>query len=286
MPLTAKNLISAVSDLVSLPETVLRVSEMVDDPRSSAADIGELIRQDPGLAARLLHIANSPFYGFPSRIDSIPLAITIIGTDQLRDILLATSSIQTFSAFPNELVSLETFWHHSLRCAVIARSLAAHLHETNVERYFTAGLLHDIGYLIIYHQLPELASRTLTHSNRNREIVHIVEQEILGFDHCMVGGELLRQWNLPPSLCEAVEFHHTPHLARQYRREAAIIHIANFLANTMPGRAGGDVEESEALDVTTLQTAGLTPDILQRVLRDADAQLHETMEIMIYNEAA
>jgi putative nucleotidyltransferase with HDIG domain len=286
MPFTAKDLVSAVSDVVSLPETVLRINEMVRDKRSSAADIGELIRQDPGLTARLLRIANSPFYGFPSRIDSVPRAITVIGTHELRDLILATSAIQIFSDFPNELVSMETFWRHSLRCAVIARTLAAYLHEPNVERYFTAGLLHDIGYLIIYRELPELANQTLTHSNQNREIVHIVEQEIIGFDHGAVGGELLRQWNLPSALSEAVEFHHTPRFAKQHPKEAAIIHIANYLANTMLAKVGGDIEETEALEVTALETAGLTPDILQTVLKQAEAQFNKTLEIMVYDEVA
>jgi putative nucleotidyltransferase with HDIG domain len=259
---------------------------MVDDPRSSAADIGELIRQDPGLTARLLRIANSPFYGFPSRIDSVPRAITVIGTNQLRHLILATSTIQVFSDFPNDLVSMETFWHHSLRCAVIARNLAAHLHEPNVERYFTAGLLHDIGYLIIYRELPELANQTLTRSNQNRGIVHSIEQEIIGFDHGAVGGELLRQWNLPSALSEAVEFHHTPHLARQHPKEAAIIHVANYLANTMSARVGSDIEETEALEVTALKTTGLTPDILQTVLKQAEAQFNETLEVMVYEQVA
>ena len=286
MPFTAKDLISAVSDVVSLPETVLRVNEMVDDPRSSAADIGEVIRHDPELTTRLLRIANSPFYGFPSRIDSVPLAITVIGTHELRDLILATSVIQAFSDFPNELVSMETFWRHSLRCAVIARSLAAHLHEANIERYFTAGLLHDIGYLIIYREIPELAHQALAHSNQNRNIAHIVEQEIIGFDHGAVGGELLRQWNLPSTLSEAVEFHHAPRFAKQHSKEAAIIHIANYLANTMLARVGGDIEETEALEVSALKTAGLTPDILQAVLKQAEAQFNETLEIMVYDEVA
>ena len=112
------------------------------------------------------------------------------------------------------------------------------------------------------------------------------EQEILGFAHGRVGGEVLRQWNLPPSLCEAVEFHHTPHLARQHRKEAAIIHIANFLANTMLNRVGSDMEESETLDVTALQTGGLTPDILRIVLTDAESQFHDTTERMVNVEDA
>lgn len=286
MPFTAKDLVSTVSDVVSLPEIVLRVNEMVDDPRSSAADIGEIIRRDPGLTARLLRIANSPFYGFPSRIDSVPLAITVIGTRELRDLILATSAIQVFSDFPNELVSMETFWRHSLGCAVIARTLAAYLHEPNVERYFTAGLLHDIGNLILYRELPELANQTMTHSNQNREIVHIVEQKLLGFDHGTVGGELLRVWNLPSALSEAVEFHHTPRFARQHPKEAAIIHIANYLANTMFTKVGGDIEEIEILEVTALETAGLTPDILQTVLKQAETQFNEALEIMVYDEVA
>ena len=286
MPFTAKDLVSAVSDIVSLPETVLRVNEMVDDTHSSAADIGEIIRQDPGLTARLLRIANSPFYGFPSRIDNVPIAITVIGTNQLRDLLLATSTIQVFSDFPNGIVSMETFWRHSLRCAIIARSLAAHLHETNVECYFTAGLLHDIGYLIIYREIPEMARRALKRSNQNRDSVHLVEQEIIGFDHGAVGGELLRQWNLPSTLSETVEFHHTPRFAKQHPKEAAIIHIANYLANTMLANIGGDIEETEALEVSALKTAGLTPDILQSVLKEAEAQFKETLEIMVYDEVA
>lgn len=286
MSFTAKDLVSAVNDVISLPETVLRVNEMADDLRYSAADIGEVIRQDPGLTARLLRIANSPFYGFPSYIDSVARAITVIGTHELRDLVLATSAIQVFSDFPNELVSMETFWRHSLRCAVIARTLAAHLHESNVERYFTAGLLHDIGYLIIYREIPELAHQALAHSNQNREIAHIVEQEIIGFDHAAVGGELLRQWNLPSTLSEAVEFHHTPRFAKQHPREAAIVHIANYLANTMLARVGGDIEETEALELSALATAGLTPDILQTVLKQADAQFNETLEIMVYDEVA
>lgn len=286
MPFTAKDLVSAVSEAIALPHTVTRVNAMVDDPTYSAADIGEVIGQDPGLSARLLRIANSPFYGFPSRIDNVPRAITVIGTNDLRDLILATSAIELFTGMPNELVSMETFWRHSLRCGIIARALAAHLHKPNTERYFTAGLLHDIGYLLIYRELPELAGKTLDHSNRNRQIIYIIEQEIIGFDHAAVGGELLREWGLPDYLVEAVEFHHTPGLAKQHAEDAAIVHIANYLANTMLARAGTELEDSEALDITALQTAGISPDSLQIILKRAEAQFNDALEIMVYDEVA
>jgi len=286
MPFTAKDLISAVSDVVSLPDIAIRVNDMVEDPLCSLADITTLISQDPGLTARLLRIANSPFYGFPSRIDSVSRAITIIGMEDLRSLILATSAIEVFSDFPNELVSMETFWRHSLRCAVIARALARHLHKPNPERYFTAGLLHDIGYLIIYRELPEMASRTLSLSNQNREIVYIIEQEVMGFDHTDVGCELLQHWNMPEHLVEAVRHHHTPNLAKDHPHDACIVHIANYLANTMLARVGGDLLETEALDVTTLQTLGLTPNTLQAIIREADLQFNDTLEIIVYDEVA
>lgn len=286
MPFQVKDLISAVSDVVVLPETCMRVNHMVGNPKYSAADIGDVISKDPGMTARLLKIANSPYFSFPSHIDTVPKALMIIGTEELRQLILATSVIELFSGLPNELVSMETFWRHSLRCGIIARNLASHLHEPNPEHYFTSGLLHDIGYLIIYRELPELAARTLRHSTQNREIVYIVEQEIIGFDHAAVGGELLRKWNLPPEQIEAVEYHHTPSLAKNFPRQAAIIHIANYLANTMIANLSPDMEATEALDMQTLETTGLNPDIMQEILKQADTQFNDTLEVIIYDQVA
>lgn len=286
MPFTASDLLDAVSDVVALPETCTRINQMVGDERYSAADIADVIRLDPGMSARLLKIANSPFFGFPSHIDTVAKAITIIGTEELRQLVLATSVIDMFARLPNELVSMETFWRHSLRCAVIARTIAAFLREPDIEHYFTAGLLHDIGYLVIYRELPELAEKTQDHSAQNRGIIYIVEQEIIGFDHAEVGAELLRRWRLPQAQVEAVGNHHTPSLARQYPRQAAIVHIANYLANTMLSNLSSSLEPTEALDMQTLALVGLTPDHLQGLLREAERQYSDTLNVIVYEQVA
>jgi putative nucleotidyltransferase with HDIG domain len=285
MAFTPRDLVNAVNGLVSLPELAISVNRMANDPRFSAADIGQSITRDPAMTARLLKIANSPYFGFPSRIETVARAITIIGTQQLRDLITAASVIDVFRDLPNELISMETFWRHSIRCAVIARSLAAYLDEANIERFFTAGLLHDIGYLVLYRELPELSKQTLEHCRDNREIVFIVEQEIIGFDHAAVGGELLRAWNLPEMLVEAVEFHHTPGLAKNYTREADIIHVANYLANTMTANASHDAD-TPALDNAALHRLNLSDDILMRLLKGAEEQFNETLQVMIYDIAA
>jgi putative nucleotidyltransferase with HDIG domain len=286
MPFTANDLLNAMGDMLALPDTCRQVNQMVSEEQYSAADIAEVIRHDPDLTARLLKIANSPFFAFPSYIDTLPKAITIIGTEELRQLVLATSVVEMFSSLPNQLVSMETFWRHSLRCAVIARTIASFLKEPDVEYYFTAGLLHDIGYLVIYRELPELAEKAQEYCAQNRGIVHIVEQEIIGFDHAEVGAELLRRWQLPAMQVEAVAFHHTPSLAREYRRQAAIIHIANFLANTMLSNLSSTLEPTEALDLEALEQVGLQPGDLQHLLQEAEQQFADTLNILVYDQVA
>jgi len=285
MSFKPRDLVNAVNGLVSLPELAINVNRMSADARFSAADIGQSIAQDPAMTARLLKIANSPYFGFPSKIETVARAITVIGTAQLRDLITATSVVDVFKELPNELISMETFWRHSVRCAVIARSLAAYLHEPNVETFFTAGLLHDIGYLVLYRELPELSKQTLEHCRDNREIVFIVEQEIIGFDHAAVGGELLRAWNLPEILVDAIEYHHTPGLAKKFHREADIIHVANFLANTMSANASHDAD-TPALDNAALHRLNVNDDTLMKILKGAEEQFNQTMNVMIHNTAA
>jgi len=286
MPISAKELVDSVSTLISLPSTVMHVNDMTSDQQYSAADIGETIARNSELSARLLRIANSPFFGFPSHINTVPRAITVIGTSELRDLLLATSAIDAFNDLPNDLVSMETFWRHSLRCGVIARSLAMHLHKPNVERFFAAGLLHDIGSLLINHKLPELAGKALAKSHHNRQRRFLIEQELMGFNHATIGAELLRQWGLPDYIIEAVEHHHTPGLATRHPQDAAIAHIANYLSNTMLLNMDEHLEISEAFDPTALKTAGLSPESLQSILQHSESHFNDTLEIMVYDQVA
>ena len=286
MPISAKELVDSVSKFISLPSTVMHVNDMASDQQYSAADIGETIARNAELSARLLRIANSPFFGFPSHINTVPRAITVIGTSELRDLLLATSAIDAFNDLPNDLVSMETFWRHSLRCGVIARSLAMHLHKPNVERFFAAGLLHDIGSLLINHKLPELAVKVLAQSHHNRQRRFLIEQDLMGFNHASIGAELLRQWGLPDYIIEAVEHHHAPSLATRYPHDAAIAHIANYLSNTMLINMDGHLEVSEAFDTTALKTAGLSPEDLQSILKHSENHFNDTLEIMVYDQVA
>ena len=136
MTLAAKDLVNDTVELASLPNVVMRAMEVLNHPHTSASAIGEIIGEDPALTTRLLRIVNSAFYGFPSRIDTISRAITIVGTLELTDLILGSSAIQVFYRLPNQLINMQGFWEHSLYSGVVARVLARYLRAPNTERCF------------------------------------------------------------------------------------------------------------------------------------------------------
>ena len=154
-------LVQGVGGLVTLPNVFIRINQLVEDPNSSTADIAKTASQDPSFTLRLLRVANSSFYGFPSTIDTVAKAVSVIGTSQIRNLALSMSVARSFDGLPNNLVSMDNFWHHSLYCALVARILAKQARKCDPEAVFTAGLLHDIGELIIFNRLPEQAKESL-----------------------------------------------------------------------------------------------------------------------------
>jgi len=230
--LDPEKLVGDVATLVSLPEVVVRINELVDDPKSSADDIGRIVSQDAALTAKLLTLANSAMFGMQRKIDTVGRAIAVLGTRQVRDLTLGLSAVRAFSGIPNDLVSMGSFWHHSVMCAVTARTLAGECARGRPDSSFVAGLLHDIGQLVLFNKLPDESRRALlmTIDAPNEPDLHLCEREILGFDHAVVGGALARRWRLPPSLVECVEFHHDPARAQAHPLDVAIVHIANTAA--------------------------------------------------------
>lgn len=225
------DLLKDVSHLISPPEIIIRLRQALEAPHSSANSIAAIVTQDPNLSAQVLHLANSAMYGLPNRIDTVSRAISIIGTRALYHLALAVSATNTFSRLPCELVNVAVFWRHSIFTALVARSLAQRCHVLHPERLFVAGLLHDVGSLVLYSQYPETLREALMISQGNEQVLAEQEREILGFDHADVGGELLRIWGLPPVLQEAVERHHRPGAAHQARLEVSVVHLADALSN-------------------------------------------------------
>ena len=283
MALTPSSLINSNIGQLSLPDIAIRLNDMVSDPDCSAVDIGELISQDAALSARLLKIVNSPFYGFPSRIDTISMAITIIGTRQLRDLVLATSILGKFNQLPEGLISIDTFWYHNLTTAAAARIIASKLEIRNSERFFMAGLLHDIGKLVMYLSEPELSRQVLNALKLPEDNKGQVEIEVFGFDHASLGAELLQHWNLPDALIEPVRYHHQPKLAEQYAQETAAVFLANIIANSI--EPAFSAEDESEIDSNILEMLGLGYDDMDYLINSTKAVFSNTVSILYPKQA-
>lgn len=256
---TAVKWIEQVRGLVSPPDICIKIFELIESQTASTTEIGAVIGQDPNLTARLLKIVNSPYYHFSNRIDTVSRAITVIGIRELSSLVLAVSAAKTFNNIHNDVVNIDTFWRHSIYTALIARELATRCDILHPERLFVAGLMHDIGSLIIYNRVPEAASTVLLQSEGNEQTLYQLENDILGVNHAEVGGLLLESWMMPKILRDAIMYHHEPDKCAIAPVEATIVHIAENLANaSIIGGFSAVTSEQEEISAATWQVIGIS----------------------------
>jgi len=272
--MTVTQLISKVRSVYSLPQTFHRLQEVVQNPNSSMSDIGEVLMSDQALSARILQLANCSFYGFPSRIETVSHAVTMIGAEQMVALVQGTCVASIFKSVPREIVDMESFWKHSIACGITARLIAARRREANTERFFLLGLLHDIGRLVIFQHLPEESARIIEQAARERRLLTGIERTRLGFDHAEVGHELLKIWKLPARLCEPIKMHHNTRESSVYPVETAILHTADVIVNAL--RCGSSGERFvPALHPAHWDTAGFAADALAPLAKEVERQLAE-----------
>ena len=282
MAKNASELVQDIGGLVTLPDVNLRINRLMEDSNSSSADIAEAVSRDPAFTLRLLRVANSPLYKVAASVDTVAKAITLLGTAQIRNLALTMSVANSFSGLPNKLISMENFWRHSLLCALAARLLAREARRCDPEALFTAGLLHDIGELVLFNRLPEQSKDALLLVLDSLEEMSIAdaERQIAGIDHAEVGGELARQWQLPPLLEECIAYHHDISKAKRHPRETALIHIANIVAQ-MAEIDSLDVADSPPIDPAAWEITGLTEQLIEPVVREIQASISEVESLFM-----
>jgi HD-like signal output (HDOD) protein len=234
-----QTLVDREPTLTSLPNVFMEICNVINDPRSSAVHISDVISKDMNLSAKLLKIVNSAFYGFPSKIHTISRAVTIIGTKQLSTLALGASAIKIFKNIPTGIVDMESFWRHSIACGISARMIASYMNIINTERLFVAGLLHDIGRIILYTRIPHPAREILTWAAQANVLLRDAETEVLGWDHAQLGGMLLKKWTFPLMLEHGVAYHHDP-FKSQHPLEASIVCLSDVLANVLEMGSSGE----------------------------------------------
>ncbi|HEC13819.1 MAG TPA: HDOD domain-containing protein [Acidiferrobacteraceae bacterium] len=226
-------LVNRINTLLTLPDIYARLVEAVNHPHTSFEDIGNILVSDISLTARLLRIANSALFNFPSKVDSISRAVTIIGTEQLRDLVLATTVTRLFRDIPLGTINMRSFWEHGVACGIVARNIATYRRESNFERFYVSGLLHDVGLLVLIMELPDVMSALLSNRDESEPLFYEREQAVFGYDHAEVGSALLKMWRIPQSIHEPTAYHHRPQLSQHYPLESAVVHVADIIVHCL-----------------------------------------------------
>jgi HD-like signal output (HDOD) protein len=268
----------SVKALPSLPEIYFQLEEAIQHPQISFEEIAELISRDTGLSARLLRIANSSLFAFPGRIETVTRAVTMVGMQQLRDLVLATEIVNLFIGFGSDTVSMESFLKHSIGCGTVARVLATLRHEPNVEWFYVTGLLHDIGRLVLYVEVPDQMEQITEEAAADSSLLYRVEQQVFGFDHALLGGLLLAHWHLPESQQAAVAHHHNPLATQRFPVEAAIIHLADIIALAVWPDNSGELFVPP-LNPAIWERLGYSTAQLDTIVDRSTALYAETMEL-------
>ena len=222
--------VKTIINLPALPSIAMEVVEMVDNPKTSASQLGKIISTDQALTAKVLKIANSPFYGFPKKISTIDFAIIVLGFDALKEIVISISLVSSLQKKSDNYFDSKAFWDHSIATGVIARKLARDLGYRVSGEVFVGGLLHDMGISVMHRYFNNEFKRIVDISRESDLTFMEAEESVLGVTHADIGSWLAERWNLPDHLVEGVLLHATPGKAKKNPELVAIIHCADVFA--------------------------------------------------------
>lgn len=253
--MNATALAQQVKSVFSLPEIVLQVNEILDQPEPKIAALEEIIIHDPGLTASILKLVNSSYYSFPGKIDTLSKAIVIIGLRELKSLVIGSSVTSQFKGIEPHLVDMNVFWYHSVTRGVLAKKLARACKRNNTERFFIAGLLSSIGKLVLFSQYPQQSAEIVQMGVLGDAESAQAERQRFGFDYAELSAELLKEWKLPAEICEMIAYQLKPLDSPNQQIDACILHIASAVAN--------NIQPCANYDFNTLPlTTNLSPDVL------------------------
>mgnify|MGYP005844506439 CR=1 FL=1 len=255
-----------VKNLPTLPGIVAKLTRMADDPDTTTEQMGKVISKDHILAAKLLKLVNSAFYGFPQKISSLSSAIILLGFNVIKSLIISASIFELMEGSDVEL------WEHSLGTAVVASTLAKRLGINDPEEVSTAGLIHDIGKVAVKMELPEQYDEILNIVDMKKISMVEAERLVLGLDHGEVGGWLAKSWLLPKKLVEPIACHHSPKNAKEEPLATAILHFSDILIRGLGYGHGADIWVPP-LSKVAWEKLGLTATDLDEILEEVDEKL-------------
>ncbi|MBK7104425.1 MAG: HDOD domain-containing protein [Ignavibacteriae bacterium] len=264
-------MLSTVYNVPSIPQVIMEVSTIIDDPKTSANILGKMISHDQGLVTKILTVANSPLHGIPRRVSTIDFAIVVLGFNQVKNIVLALSMMDSLKITGDSKFDQKQYWLHSILTAAASKKIADDLGYQASGEVFTAGLLHDLGIAII-NKFFNKEFKEIINSVKKQNLSYLEAEELhLGITHQEIGRYLVDRWNLPIAIADVINFHHKPSEAENNRELTALVHLADYMTKQlMIGDFSWD-------NTTTLDTA------IIEILRLGDSEYLENF-IFSYKE--
>jgi len=267
--LNIEQVIEKIKELPTLPDVVFKVNEVVNDPSTSATDLESVISRDQAIAAKVLKLVNSAFYGLPGRVDTLSRAIPLLGFSTVRNIVMSVSifDLGSISEF-----DVKQFWRHSFATSTAARAIARADGLPDAETQSLAGLLHDMGKVLLFQHFGSHYQVVLEMMQTKGITFLQAEKSLYSIDHALVGATIAEKWTFPPNLAAAIGFHHNPEPAGD---------LADFVAVTATANAICQTTETAFLLNESYEKAAqaaegfhpLTENAYRAVVRDLDKQL-------------
>ncbi len=273
-------LLANAYSLPALPFIIEEVNRVIDNPKASAAHLGDVISRDQALVAKILSVANSPLYGIPRRVSTIDFAIIILGFSHIKNIVIAFSLMDSISAFDSTVFDRKRYWVHSLVTATASKRIADDLGYHVSGEAFTAGLLHDLGIPIICKHFPKESKQIQEIALEKGISFREAETLVLGMDHQEIGRVLVERWNLPPTLAEVVACHHQPSMATEHKTLASLVHLTDYMANKFVNDSN-TWDDTQALDQSILGTLRLgNSEYLEAFINSYQKQFQEQIDTL------
>ncbi len=276
---SAKREVRRIKNLPTVPGIVAKISRMVENPETSAAEVGKLITQDQVLSAKVLRMANSAFFGMSRKISSIAQALMILGFDVVKGLVL------TSSVFDMIQKSMAGLWEHSIGCAAASGAVATALGRDDAEEILVAGLLHDLGKVVLALNMPQEMELIKAKVEEKNILFYEAEGEVMDFNHGEIGQWLAEHWNLPESLAEPMRLHHHPERAVVYPESTAIVHIADSIIRGWGFGYAGD-PQVPPISRAAWDLLGLKPSHLPEIINILEPKLTNLSELTQAGTAA
>jgi putative nucleotidyltransferase with HDIG domain len=269
--------IESIDSLPTIPSILRKLLAVIERPKISINEIGSFIANDPVLTSRVLKVVNSPIYGFPGRISSLNQALILLGLNVVRGMLLGVS---VFEAMQKTMVGL---WEHSLGCAIASRIIAKKKGLKEPEEISIAGLLHDIGKVVMGLKFPDEYGLAMNDAKNGDIFMLEAEKKHFNISHADAGGWIAQKWNFPQNLYEPIEYHHKPHLAKVVPMQTAIVHFADVLTRAKGFGFSGD-NFVPAVHPTVWQLLDLSDEDLKEIVSELEDSLGEAENFLLSDD--